>query len=105
MSTGSKLPALPPKTGCLVCGSRAHGADRCLHGADLGLSTLELRKVADRQGYRDSTERLRRETDAILSRPVAPMTAAERLAFEEEMDRDIQIGVNYQLRATRMVQG
>ena len=94
MSKGSKLPALPPKSGCVVCGA-PHDATDCAHTATLGLSRHELLRVGDIQGHRDSVAWL-----SVLPAPARVRTVEEEIAFAEAMSADIQAGVDRQLRAT-----
>ena len=82
MSKG--IPALPPKSGCMVCAG-PHSAADCAHTAALGLSRFEAGKVHEKQVYRDHLARLAALRDA----PAREQTLAERIAFAEAMSADM----------------
>ena len=84
VSRGSRIPALPPKSGCLVCAG-PHSAVDCSHTAALGLSRFEAGKVHEKQVYRDHLARLAALRDA----PAREQTLAERIAFAEAMSADM----------------
>ena len=52
MNVSKGIPALPPKSGCMVCAG-PHSAADCAHTAVLGLSRFEASKIHERQVYRN----------------------------------------------------
>ena len=77
VSKGSKLPALPPKSGCLVCGE-SHGAESCnLSQEVIGHDPSVFRRIAAVQRRRDANEAFERRM-ALLAR--IPTVAAADLS-------------------------
>ncbi len=73
MSKGSTIPALPPKSGCMICGA-AHSASGCNIGAVAGLQNT--------QADINKTERIQRARNAANA-PVVVKTPAITLSGAE----------------------
>jgi hypothetical protein len=100
MSTGAKMPALPPKTGCLACG-QGHGAESCpLNREIIGQDMAAFRAVATVQLRRDARESAARK----LAR-IAAATPVPTGSYDERMSADIAEGQARQLRATPFFRG
>jgi len=78
------IPALPPKSGCLICAG-PHSAADCAHTAALGLSHFEAGKVHEAQVHRDHIARCA----ALRDTPAREPSLAERIAFAEAMSADM----------------
>lgn len=99
MSTGAlKLPALPPKSGCLVCGAQ-HGAESCPLNADIiARDPVVWRRVAEIQIRREQRAAAEFRLE-LLRRAAKP----DNRSSDQKMEDDIGDGVAMQLRRMRGV--